>query len=147
MLQQYLVYPVPGGGPCLPNSLAAFEFQDANRGVELRRMANQFLLSTWWFWQSMITLPYNVRVGVNGGTKSLVFETIPEVVKFLTSEESDYMYSESQMDVAVFASMLNIRIHIFQYNRVDGGRDGWTQVIIYLVKKSFFFGDSWVIRE
>ena len=85
----------------------------------------------------MITLPYNVRVGVNGGTKSLVFETIPEVVKFLTSEESDYMYSESQMDVAVFASMLNIRIHIFQYNQVDGGRDGWTQVIIFFRKYIF----------
>ena len=87
----------------------------------------------------MITLPYNVRVGVNGGTKSLVFQTIPEVVKFLTSEESDYMYSESQMDVAVFASMLNIRIHIFQYNRVDGGRDGWTQVIMYFFGKYFFW--------
>ena len=56
----------------------------------------------------MIPLPYNVRVGVNGGTKSLVFETIPEVVKFLTSEESDYMYSESQMDVPVFAILFQI---------------------------------------
>ena len=90
MLQHYLVHPVPGGGPCLPNSLAAWLFQDANRGVELRRMANKFLLSTWWFWQTMITLPYNVRVETSDGTKSLVLETIPDV-KFLSSEESDYI--------------------------------------------------------
>ena len=130
MLQKYLVYPVPGGGPCLPNSLAAWLFQDANRGVELRRMANKFLLATWWFWQTLITLPYTVRVGTSVGTKSLIFETIPEVVKFLSSEESNCMYSESQMDVAVFASMLNINIHVFQYNKVNGGQDGWTQVNI-----------------
>ena len=37
-------------------------------------------------------------------------------MKFLSSEESDYMYSESQMDVAVFASMLNINIHIFKWH-------------------------------
>ena len=72
-----------------------------------------------------------MRVGVNGGTKSLAVETNPEVVKVLTSEESDYMFSESQMDMAVFASMLNIRIYIFQYNQVDGGREGWTQEIIF----------------
>ena len=119
-----------GSGPCLPNSLAAFEFQDANWGVEMRRMANKFLLATWWFWQTMITLPYTVRVGTSVGTKSLIFETIPEVVKFFSSEQSDCMYSESQMDVAVFASMLNIHIHVFQYNKVNGGQDGWTQVNI-----------------
>ena len=71
-------------------------------------MVNRFLMSTWWF-----TLPYTVRVRTSGGTKSL------DVMKFLSS---DYMYSESQMDVAVFASMLNINIHIFQYNRVKGVR-------------------------
>ena len=87
-------------------------------------MANKFLMSTWWFWQTMITLPYTVRVRTSGGTKSLVLETIPDVMKFLSSEESDYMYSESQMDVAVFASMLNINIHIFQYNRLEGEMAG-----------------------
>ena len=122
----------------MPNSLAAWLFQDANRGVELRRMANKFLLFTWWFWQTMITLPYTVRVGTSGGTKSLIFETIPNVVKFLSSEESDYMYSESQMDVALFASMLNINIHIFQNNRVNGRREGWTPVHIKI--SSFSFG-------
>ena len=55
----------------------------------------------------MITLPFTVRVGTSRGTKSLVLETIPDIVNFLNSEELDYMYSESQMDVAVFASMLN----------------------------------------
>ena len=58
-------------------------------------------------------MPYTVRVRTNGGTKSLVLETIFDVMKFLSSEESSFMYSESQMDVAVFASMLNINIHIF----------------------------------
>ena len=123
----------------MPNSLAAWLFQDANRGVELRRMANKFLLFTWWFWQTMITLPYTVRVGTSGGTKSLIFETIPNVVKFLSSEESDY--SETQMDVAVFASILNIDIHIFQYNRADWRRDGWTKVNIKMI--SFWF---WITR-
>ena len=123
----------------MPNSLAAWLFQDANRGVVLRRMANKFLLFTWWFWQTMITLPYTVRVGTSGGTKSLIFETIPNVVKFLSSEESDY--SETQMDVAVFASILNIDIHIFQYNRVDWLRYGWTKVNIKMI--SFWF---WITR-
>ena len=63
-----------------------------------------------------------IYIQIKNMQNKLIFETIPNVMKFLSSEESDYMYSKSQMDVAVFASMLNINIHIFQYNRVKGVR-------------------------
>ena len=84
------------------------------------------MMSTWWFWQPIIPLPYKVRVG----TREMEFSTNNDLVRFLMSEESDYMYATSQVDIAVFANMLNINIYTFIYNQPNNQPERWQETMV-----------------
>ena len=70
-----------------------------------------------------------MKIGSGGGKAGIrELTTQTEVVTFLRSEESDYMYAMDQIDIAMMANMFNLNIHNYMYNRSDGTLDGWTQV-------------------
>ena len=117
---------VPGNGACLPNAVAAFWFEDPRKGPTLRRMANQFMLSSWWFWQPMIVLPHTVRIGGSSGHRNRTFTSYDEYKEFLNSEESLYMYSSSSVDNAVLSNTLNIVLYTFTYNWANGSPPSWS---------------------
>ena len=100
ILQLYLIFKIPGNGICLPGSLAAFCWEDSSRAVEMWRLANKFVLSTWWF----IPLPYKVQVGTGEGSVMKELNTAGVVVAFLKLSESDYMFATSQVKSGVVIS-------------------------------------------
>ena len=57
MTGDWFLLGVPGNGASLTNSVAAFWFEDPRKGPQLRKMTNQFMLSTWWFWEPMLVSP------------------------------------------------------------------------------------------
>ena len=119
---------VPGNGACLTNSIAAFWFEDDRRGPEVRKMANQFMLSTWWFWEPMLVFPMTIKIGSNGhgGHVSKTFDSSIQYQKFLSSDESSYMYAASSVDNAILSNMLNLNIYTFTFNWQNGASPSWS---------------------
>ena len=78
------IFPVKGDGACLAITVAAFWFEDPNRGVELRRMANKWMVTTLWYWQTMLPVPYTVKVGTGEASRVVTLDSIPATPNTVT---------------------------------------------------------------
>ena len=54
-------------------------------------------------------------VGVGENSRQVCLTTYEELKMFLLSEESLYMYANSQVDIAALANLFNINVHIYTY--------------------------------
>ena len=97
MLQLYLIFKYLVTVPVYLEAWQPF-------AVEMRRLANKFMLSTWWFWEQFIPLPYKGQVGTGEGSVMKELNTAGEVVAFLKLSESDYMFATSQVKSGVVIS-------------------------------------------
>ena len=82
---------------------------------------------SWWYWQEYILLPFREKVGTGKSSYWVVKNSYDELRHFLRSDESLYMFANSQVDIAVFANMLNLNIWTLTYNRKNGQKPSWSQ--------------------
>ena len=89
----------------------------------LHYAGNIFLPTFRWnlapFFKHKIPLPYKETVGVGKLSKTVEIKTEEEMLTFLRSEDALFVYSNSKELLAI-ASLFNVNIKIFTYNRKEG---------------------------
>ena len=115
-----MIFSVPGDGSCGVSSAAAFLFKDEMYGVSLRKCINKFLIKH--FERKYKDLlpceeqnPFVRRVGLG---EEVSFTDQEQLCKFLDSEQSSFMWADSQ-DFIALADMFGVRIKIVTIGRPD----------------------------
>ena len=113
LLNDALVYVVPGDGACGPNSASAHLFEDEVFGPKLRKQMNIFMANHF-IEKYQYTTPCSPETPFRRNVKGKVIEFTDskELIEFLkTSDDALYMWSDSE-DLSVIADMYQIRIKV-----------------------------------
>ena len=65
---------VKSDGACGANAAAAHIFKDQNKGPELNMIKNTHIVDQWPFYKDKVSLPYERKVGVGAGAKTVKFK-------------------------------------------------------------------------
>ena len=114
-----LILPIIGNGACFDNSAAAHIYEDPIQGLNLKRMRHSFIVQNWSYFGNFFPIPFIERVGTGNGSYMICCETYEDLAKFLLSEESLFLFSNSSIDIVALATMFHIDKHTFIYNRLS----------------------------
>ena len=134
------MYKTLGNGRCLENAVAV-HLENEDDGEKVKKLVNNHIADNWVnYYQNKVTLPYSETVGVGEKAHTVEKKTKEEMLKFLRSEESLLVYSNSQELLAV-ANLFQVKIHIFTYKGKDGS---WSEIGPHPeMSSSAKFGTDW----
>ena len=85
ILDNCIIYNVPGDGSCLFGACAAAIYQDEHQAKHLRRLTNCFIVENFWYYQDFISIPFIEHVGVGGNQRQIFsFYSIDQLQRFLS---------------------------------------------------------------
>ena len=115
----------PPNGSCLETCAAVHIYENEKEGRNLKRRVNHHMAENWdGYYDEKITLPFIETVGVGKDSKTVIKNTKKEMIDFLKSDDSLFVFSNTQELLAI-ANLFNINIHIFSYS---GEKTWWSKV-------------------
>ena len=106
---------VKSDGACGTNAVAAHIFNDQNRGPEVTMIKNTHIGDHWDYYKDKISLPYERKVGVGASAIIVKFKDGEEeqFLKFLRSEDSKYLWSDS-VDLHAMCNIYQFKIKVIR---------------------------------
>ena len=113
-----VVYIIPGKGPCGVSAVAAGVFGDEQKGLDLRRALNDYIIMHHEYYKNKgfyadADQPFKRKVGSAENEKNVTIMNNDDLLKWLKSDESQYMWTEGS-DLAALSDMLDIDIEVIK---------------------------------
>ena len=103
-------------------------------------------LQCWSYYRHFVSWPFEETVSVGDGSYQVHFSREEELLQFLQSDASLYMYVISQLDLANIANMFGMNIAVFTYHCRNGDNPRWTWTYPDQTPGSPFFHSPHVVR-
>ena len=120
-----MIYKTKPNGAFAQNATAVHIHENEEEALGMKRMINNHIADNFdSHYKNFIALPYVEVVGVGKNARIVTKNTREELLEFLRSEESLYVYSNYH-ELCATANLYNIKISIFTYG---GSEDHWKYI-------------------